>query len=270
VELRPTTDGDLPELHAIFLAAIGSVFAPHGFDPPAPSFEAFSGLQGHILRTGTSVVAEDEGAVVGYCSSWTREDDWFLASLFIAPDVHGRGIGAALLDAVWGPPQARRRTMTDAIQPVSNVLYGRRGLIPVTPVLTFTGRPQPLPVAAEPGPVDLAAVDRAAYGFDRQVDHPFWSGYSQRSEWGDAYSYAHHGEIGPVAGATPEAAAAALAGELARADGEVRVRLPGSARALVAVALAARLRLEPVPGLLLVSEGAGAPTALAPSGYALY
>jgi Acetyltransferase (GNAT) family len=270
VELRPTTDGDLPELHAIFLAAIGSVHLPHGFDPPAPSLKAFCGLQGHILRTGTSVVAEDDGVVVGYCSAWTRDDDWFLASLFIAPGEHGGGIGTGLLDAVWGPPRARRRTMTDAIQPISNVLYGRRGLIAATPVLTFFGRPQPVPVAAEPGPVDLAAVDRAAYGFDRQVDHQFWSGFSRRSEWGDAYSYAHHGDIGPVAGATPEAAASALAAELAQADGEVCVRLLGSARALVEVALAARLRLAPVPGLLLVSEAATAPTALAPSSYALY
>ena len=270
MELRPTTDGDLPSLHAIFVAAIASVFEPHGFDSPAPSLEAFTGLQGHIRRTGTSVVAEEDGVVVGFGSSWARDDDWYLASLFIAPSAHGRGIGSSLLDAVWGPPRARRRTMTDAIQPISNVLYGRRGLVPVTPVLTFTGRPRPIPLAAAPGPVDLAAVDRASYGFDRRVDHQYWSSFARRSEWGDAYSYARGGELGPVAGLTPEAAAAALAGELARADGEVRVRIPGSARALVAVALAARLSIAPVPGLLLVSEEATAPTAVAPSGYVLY
>jgi GNAT superfamily N-acetyltransferase len=270
VELRPTADGDLPTLHAIFIAAIAGVFEPHGFDPPAPPLEVFSALQGHIRRTGTSVVAEENGAVVGFGSSWTRDDDWYLASLFIAPVAHGRGVGSALLDAVWGPPRARRRTMTDAIQPVSNVLYGRRGLLPATPVLTFTGRPSPIPVAATPGPVDLAAVDGASYGFDRRVDHQYWSSFARRSEWGDAYSYATAGEIGPVAGMTPDAAAAALAGELARAEGEVRVQIPGSARALVAVALAARLSVAPVPGLLLVSEEAGAPTAVAPSGYTLY
>ena len=78
------------------------------------------------------------------------------------------------------------------------------------------------------------------------------------------------GEIGPVAGATPAAAAAALAAELAAAEGDVRVRIPGSARALVEVALEAGLRLAPVPGLLLLSEGVQPPTALAPSSYALY
>ncbi len=269
MELRPTTDGDLPALHAIFLDAIGSVFVPHGFDPPAPSLEVFSNLQGHIRRTGISVVAEEEGRVVGYGSSWKRGDDWFLASLFVGSAAQGRGTGPALLDAVWSEAK-RRRTMTDAIQPVSNVLYGRRGLVPATPVLTFFGRPR-IEARVETAPADTQAIDEFAYGFDREVDHEHWSRHARRTDSGDGYSYVFPGgEIGPVAGATPAAAAAALAGELARSEGDVRVRVPGSARALVEVALAAGLRLAPVPGLLLLSQGVEPPSALAPSSYALY
>jgi predicted GNAT family acetyltransferase len=269
VELRPTTDDDLPALHAIFNDAIGSVFLPHGFEPPAPSLATFTNLQGHIRRTGTSVVAEEDGSVVGYGSSWTRGDDWFLASLFVAPAVHGRGVGTSLLDAVWTEAK-RRRTMTDAIQPISNSLYGRRGLVPATPVLTFYGRPQ-IDAPVEPEAADLARIDELSYGFDRAVDHRHWSQHARRTEWQDAYSYAFPGgEIGPVAGATPAAAASALVGELGAAKGEVRVRLPGSARLLVEVALAAGLRLAPVPGLLLLSRGVDPPSALAPSSYALY
>jgi hypothetical protein len=48
------------------------------------------------------------------------------------------------------------------------------------------------------------------------------------------------------------------------------VRVPGSARLLVEVALRAGLRLGPVPGFLLVSAGVEPPRALAPSGYLLY
>ena len=269
MELRPTTDGDLPTLHAIFNDAIGSVFVPRGFEPPTPSLATFSNLQGHIRRTGTSVVAEEDGRVVGYGSSWARDDDWFLASLFVAPEVQGRGVGPALLDAVWTEAK-RRRTMTDAIQPISNVLYGRRGLVPATPVLTFYGRPR-IDSAAEPREADLHRIDELAYGFDREVDHRHWSQHARRTEWGDAYSYAFPGgEIGPVAGSTPAAAASALAAELAASDGDIRVRLPGSARLLVEVALAAQLRLAPVPGLLLLSQGVDPPSALAPSSYALY
>jgi hypothetical protein len=269
VELRPTTPADLPELHSVFSDAVRGVFEPHGFDAPSPSLEAFVNLQEHVRVTGTSTVAVDDGRVVGFGSAWTRDDHWFLASLFVSPAVQGRGVGPALLDAVWGDAR-HRLTITDSIQPVSNVLYGRRGLIPATPVLTFTGVPA-IDAGGAECKADLAEIDRAAYGFDRAVDHRLWGSIARRTTWGDAYSYAFPGgDIGPVAGLTEDAAADAFASELARATGPVRVRVLGSARTLVEVALRARLRLGSVPGFLLVSRGLEAPKALAPSGYLLY
>ena len=92
-----------------------------------------------------------------------------------------------------------------------------------------------------------------------------------RTTWPGAYAYTFpSGAIGPVAGLDPAAAARALGAELARANGEVRVRIPGSSRALVEVAVASGLRLDPVPGLLLLSEGVEPPTALAIAGYMLF
>jgi GNAT superfamily N-acetyltransferase len=269
VELRPTTDGDLPALHATFVDAVSTVFAPRGFDVPSPSVEGFSILQRHVLATGVGYVAEEEGEVVGFGSAWSRGDDWFLACLFVRGQAQGRGVGPKLLDAVWGDAR-RRRTVTDAIQPVSNVLYGRRGLVPATPLLTFSGVSR-LDAHAEEGPADVLAIDAVAYGFDRTIDHRYWEMHAPRTEWGDAYSYVFPGgDIGPVAGVTPAAAARALAAELARSDGPVRVRVPGSARELVEVALRAHLRLGEVPGLLLLSPGVEPPIALAPSGYMLF
>jgi GNAT acetyltransferase-like protein len=269
VELRPTTDGDLPALHATFIDAVSTVFAPRGFDVPSPSLEGFSTLQRHLLATGVGYVAEEEGEVVGFGSAWSRGDDWFLACLFVRGRAQGRGVGPKLLDAVWGDAR-RRRTVTDAIQPVSNVLYGGRGLVPATPLLTFSGVPR-LDAHAAEGQADVLAIDAVAYGFDRTIDHRYWEIHARRTEWGDAYSYVFpSGDIGPVAGATPTAAARALAAELARNDGPVRVRIPGSARELVEVALQARLRLSDVPGLVLLSPGVGPPVALAPSGYVLF
>lgn len=269
MELRPTTDGDDGELHALFLESIAGVYRPHAFEPPAPPFEVFANQQRHVRRTGTSVAAEADGRIVGFASAWERGGDWFLASLFVAADEQGGGLGRALLDAVWGEA-LRRRTITDAIQPVSNALYARRGLVPLTPVLTFTGEPHAT-APVEPAEEDVAAVDRAAYGFEREIDHAYWSGIAHRTTWPGAYSYVFPGgAIGPVAGRTPEAAAAALAGELARARGAVTVRMPGSSRELVRVALEAGLRLAPTPGLLLVSDGVDAPTALAIGSYTLF
>jgi ribosomal protein S18 acetylase RimI-like enzyme len=269
VALRPTTDADDATMHELFLDSIAAVYRPHGFDPPAPPLEVFANQQRHVRRTGVSVAAEDRGRVVGFASVWIRGDDWYLASLFVDTRSQQRGLGAALLDAVWGDAP-RRRTITDAIQPVSNALYARRGLVPATPVLTFTGKAQ-AESHLEPAPEDVAAVDRAAYGFERAADHAHWSRFGNCATWAGAYSYpVPGGAIGPVAGTSPDAAAAALEAELARAPGPVSLRLPGSSRRLVEVALAAGLRLAPTPGLLLLSAGVAPPAALAIGSYTLF
>jgi GNAT superfamily N-acetyltransferase len=277
VALRPTTVGDLPSLHALFLDAIAGLYRPHGFEPPAPPFEVFANQQRHIIDTGgRSVLATDAGAITGFASSWARGEDWFLASLFVDPGAQSRGLGAALLEAVWGEGFTRRRTITDAIQPVSNALYGRRGLIPTTPVLSFAGVPAGGEVALTECAGELAPIDTAAYGFDRAVDHAHWGAVARRTVWARgaavvAYSYAFPGGyLGPVAGVDADAAAAALDCELARADGPVVVRVPGSARLLVEVALRRGLRLSATPGLLLLSAGTEPPDALVLAGYTLF
>ncbi len=270
MELRPTTSDDLPALHQLFVGALRGVFEPHGFVAPAPPLEIFVNHQEHFRATGTSVVAEESGALLGFGSSWQRDEDWYLASLFIDEHAQGRGVGAALLDALWGTA-TRRRTITDAIQPISNALYGRRGLIPSTPILRFGGRPRIARSGLEPAETDVTAVDLAAYGFDRAVDHAYWERHGRRTTWPGAYAYTFAGgAIGPVAGLDANAAARALEAELECADGEVRVTIPGSSRALVEVALAAKLRLESVPGLLLLSQGAQPPIAVAIGGYTLF
>jgi GNAT superfamily N-acetyltransferase len=284
VELRPTTVGDFPALHSLFLESIAGVYRAHAFEPPTPPFDAFVNQQRHIIETGgASVVATHAGEPLGFSSSWLRAGDWFLAFLFVDGAAQSGGVGSALLDAVWGEGALRRRTITDAIQPVSNALYARRGLVPSTPLLSFSGTPLPDnppphgdPPLVESDQLELAAIDAAAYGFDRAVDHTYWAGFARRTVWeragrAVAYSYAFpSGHIGPVAGIDPGAAAAALDSELARAAGSVIVHIPGSSRLLVEVALRRGLRLSPTPGLLLLSAGAEPPTALAVAGYTLF
>jgi len=279
VELRPTTAEDLPALHELFLASIGSVYAPHGFAPPVPPAGAFEAQHRHLLGTdpGRCFVAVRDGVRIGYVSAWLRGNDWFLGSLFVAPAAQGGGVGSLLLDAAWEDGHLRRRTLTDAIQPISNALYARRGLVPATPLLSFSGVPAGAESPLTPGAADsLAEIDRAAYGFDRSVDHRLWGGIAERTVWlrdasAVAYSYRFaDGSVGPIGGLDPAAAAAALDGELARAGGPVGVRIPGSSRMLVMRALAAGLHLSPTPGLLLLSEEAPAPTSLAIGSYTLF
>jgi GNAT superfamily N-acetyltransferase len=284
VDFRPATAGDFDAMYAVLVAAEGGLRERHGFPwaaPPPP--DAFADVHAHLLRWNADRmhVAETSGRVVGFAAAFVRGDAWFLADLFVDPKTQGCGVGKRLLELAWGEGPGRRITLTDAIQPISNAMYARRGLIPTTPVLELGGRPRAgeprVLEPVEPTPELLAEVDAAAYLFDRAADHAFWAATARGTGWlrdGEpaAYSYAFpSGRIGPVAGRDEACAAAALAAELARPLApDVTLDLPGTARALVEVALGAGLRITGPPGLLLLSRGVEPPRALAISGYWLF
>lgn len=285
MELRRATEDDFAGEQEVFRAAIGELFGRHAFPPPSPPPDAFRAQQEHLLAHDAErcFVGEEGGRVVAFTASFLRGDAWYLASLFVLPEHQGSGIGRALLDATWTEGAAQRLTMTDSIQPASNGLYARRGLVPATPVLALAGRPDvQAPAGMEPGeaasPELLAELDRAGYGFERTPDHGYWGALAQRTIWvrdGEpaAYSYVwpQGGRIGPVAGIDPDAAGLAVRAELARRRGEpVSLLVPGSSRACVEAALEAGLRITGPPGLLLLSEGVEPPRALAVGGFALY
>jgi GNAT superfamily N-acetyltransferase len=284
VEIRRATEADLPAEQEVFRAAIGELYRRHSFEPPNPPPAAFEAQQGHLLRHDGErcFVAEDAGRIVAFVAALARADTWFLSSLFVLPEVQGRGLGRRLLERAWGDGYRRRLTLTDAIQPVSNGLYTGLGLVPSTPVLHLEGQARPDArsglEAASTEPSALAALDRAAYGFDRAIDHAYWGAEPGRGTlWlraGEpcAYSYVWPGgRIGPVAGVDGAAAADALRAELTQArGGPAGVVVPGSAAPLVRAAVAGGLRFARPPGLLLLAGDAVPPGALALSGYALF
>jgi hypothetical protein len=166
-------------------------------------------------------------------------------------------------------------TITDAIQPISNAIYARLGLIPSTPILVMGGTARvPLSelTSRSPSAAELATLDQAAYGFDRARDHAFWASQARATLWlrdGDpiAYSYvADGGWLGPLAGQDEICAADALRAELSRHP-NVTLEIPGSCGALVEAAFDAGLKIVNPPGLLLHSRPVKLPTALVISGY---
>ena len=125
--------------------------------------------------------------IVGWGSGLLRGDWWFLSSLFVLPEAQGLGVGGRLFElaATGAPPGAVRATVTDSLQPISNTLYARRGLLPREVLIGFGGQPreglaaprlgtlvpEPLTTAAIP---ELREIDAAASGLDRSVDHEFY------------------------------------------------------------------------------------------------
>jgi ribosomal protein S18 acetylase RimI-like enzyme len=282
VTYRQAREDDVAAQHAVFVAAEGELLERHGFawrSPPLVDAVAPGYL--HLLRHDGErcFVAEADGRVVGYSAGFVRGAAWFLASLFIDPAYQGVGVGRRLMGlALSGAPE-RRLTISDSIQPVSNALYAKHGLYPITPILGFKG-PSKVELASdlsasEITPSALAMLDQAAYGFDRSVDHEFWATQAVPTLWrrGDkavAYSYRWPtGRIGPLAGLDDAAAAAALAAELAQPISHL-VQVPGTSTSMVRVAIEAGLELAAPPGLLLLSEGVAPPRSLAISSYGLY
>jgi GNAT superfamily N-acetyltransferase len=282
---RPARRDDLPACDRIFRAAVGDLYRRHSFEPPDPPRELFLKLHGHMLEHDPERfwVAATAGRVVGFGAAIVRADVWFLSALFVEPEEQASGVGKELLQRVSDARDRRirrRLTIVDSFQPVSTGLYSRAGLLPVTPLLCLAGEPAVAAgselVPRVPDERVFAELDAAAYGFDRGVDHAFWQREAAATLWladGKPIAYSYRwpgGRIGPVAGQTGEAAAAALSAELHRAERErVSLIIPASARAALSAALEAGLRYTDPPGLILSTEPS-APDALVPYGYSLF
>ena len=281
MEFRPAAEVDLEDEYAVFVAAQHELHSRRGVEWPVLPFDPagrWVAVHRHLLTHDgeRSFVAEDGNRIVGFTAAIVRGDCWYFSALFVDPAYQGKGVGRRLLDLAWDGSCRRRMTITEAIQPVSNTLYASRGLLPVTPILDLAGEPRIGPVEdlapSATDPDALRMLDSAAYGFDRSVDHEFWARTCSRATlWRRhdepvAYTYLSPFGVGPVAGRDASSAAQALQAELARCAGrEIEMAVPGTAIALVDIALRAGLRFTD-PGLLLLSPADQQP----PSALALH
>jgi GNAT superfamily N-acetyltransferase len=249
--------------------------------------------------------AAGPGGVIGFASASVREGTWFLAMLFVDPAFQGAGLGSALMDraqagrdveaggpAVPGPDDPldtgilRWGMCTDTVQPISNGLYARRGMVPRIPIWRLFGEVRrwsaipPLPrsldavrfeaIAAEgpDGDRRLAAIvdglDREIVGSAHGADHAFLrrdgrTGFLVRERGGRPLGYAYGsgaGRLGPVA-ALDAALHPALIGVAVRETptlGPVAIWVPGTADLALRALLDAGLRFDGFPGLICWSS----------------
>jgi GNAT superfamily N-acetyltransferase len=244
-------------------------------------------------------VAERDGDVVGWSAAILRDDWWFLSSLFVLPEAQGAGVGARLLERAkaGAPAHAVFATLTDTLQPLSNTLYARRGMLPREALLSFAGslgssgrpdraalrlgslEPEPLTSAVLP---ELRALDAAVLGFERSVDHRFYLGEGGRSGWlfrraGRAVAYAllrPTGSIGPLASrraADVEPVLRFVLAELAARGVEtVRADVPASCVGAQRVLWEAGLLYVVSPGLVLASRPFGRLDRYLPASYGMF
>jgi GNAT superfamily N-acetyltransferase len=137
---RLAKESDIPNVAAVFAAAIDDLDRRHGFfEKPTPTSPLYP-LYAFWLRKDPHAfwVAEDEGRVVGYTFSFLRGPLWFLADLFILPAHQGRGIGGELIRKTLGSWKGHRignkALITPAFNRASVSLYMRHGMLPRQPV----------------------------------------------------------------------------------------------------------------------------------------
>jgi GNAT superfamily N-acetyltransferase len=228
-------------------------------------------------------VAEADGRMVAAAYATLRDDVWYLDALHVLPEFQSRKIGSELiLRCLAGTgPDTALTVLTDALNPVSNGLYLKFGMLPQDSTLSFDG-----PIGSADEPVDarsafsarqidlttdqavLAALDLATVAFARPTDHEFWTGVPglhgrilERDGSARGYLYVSSaGAIGPIALTRREDLGTALdmAAGLAAESGArtLHLRIFGSARLAADWSIRRGLRLAGI-GLMLSSRPVG-------------
>ena len=178
VTYRRAEEADLPRAFEVFRAALNAYLVPAGQQPipgrrPAvPAYRHCLRHDGERFWVAEAVVEELTGGgaaslgvagrqIVGWGSGLLRGDWWFLAASSCCRRRRASGSAARLFElaATGAPPGAVRATVTDSLQPISNTLYARRGLLPREVLIGFDGQPR----RALPPPAAGHARARAAH-----------------------------------------------------------------------------------------------------------
>jgi GNAT superfamily N-acetyltransferase len=280
---RPAREDELAAAQILTAASINDLTQRHGFGAIATArpaaFQAFS------LRDDPDGlwIAEQDGRMVGSVFGWCCERLWFLAELFIAPDLQGQGIGQGLLSRALAHADKCnadvRALIALAFNTTSQALYIRHGFFPRMPIYLFGAKREALradtaarkldsiALTAEHLP-ELSDIDRGAQGAAREKHHRFllsdatMTGVLLHADGKPAgYAYVNaDGHIGPLAVADPATMADALgcALEIAAGRGTAQIScfIPGDNEAALSAAVARGLRIV-FPAMLMSSKPFG-------------
>lgn len=203
----------------------------------------------HLLTTDPdgAFVASVGGSVVGFSMGFVRGTTWFLAQLFVQPEIHAKGIGQELLRLAIEAGRARGATVLSVVSSTAHAsqsLYMRAGMFGRAIGYGMSGpvdalRALPEPDANRKTVVDchgwqdrVAELDAEVWGAARRDEHRLYlSGTYGDADRGFAltrdgallgYGYVSDDDIGPIAAYDPadQLALLRLAGDF-MADHEI-------------------------------------------------
>jgi ribosomal protein S18 acetylase RimI-like enzyme len=270
IAYRPARPEDIEPAAALITRAVNDLRARHGLPP---SFTARPSQFARFCLTQDSDglwAAEAAGALVGFGFAWVVDGFWFLAQLFVKPDVQARGIGQELLSRTLAPEKrhgtANRALITFAYNRTSTALYIRNGMYPREPLYRMEAPAelvaarlsknayQTAPAGPE-APAWMARIDEAVLGFRRDTHHGFLGAQGtpraiRITASGEpvGYAYIFEGHIGPLAIAPTADAAAVVAAAVQNAlvDRPQRLSMivPGAADHVLRLASGLGFRIE--------------------------
>jgi GNAT superfamily N-acetyltransferase len=264
IKYRPARQEDLEPSVAIVVEAINGLRARHGFDMTMSAYPPM--FQRHCLAKDPSGlwVAETSEALAGFAMSWMSERFWFLAQLFVRPDLQVQGIGQALLSRTLEQAQRHeaqnRALVTFAYNTRSTGLYVQNGMFPRESLYVVTASAREVaarlkntsgydtaPMLQKDEPAAwVGDIDEEVLGFRRDAHHAFLRAAGmaeavQIQHNGIPVGYAYispSGHIGPLAIAPGADAAraveAAIRCALRAGPEEVSLIVPGSADRILA------------------------------------
>ena len=162
VSYRPGGEADLDACTRIWRLGIEDYQARLNQPAMPEDLAPLRRLLVHLLTTDPErfwvACQGDDASVIGFGSASLREGLWFLAMLFVDPAAQADGIGQALMDrtqagrdadpggpAIPSPDDPLDTGIhtwgmcTDAVQPISNGIYARRGMVPRIPIWRMFG-----------------------------------------------------------------------------------------------------------------------------------
>ena len=178
--IRPATVADLPALYDIWYAS------EVGDDPRPPPRGRWPWLA-HELTTGELLLAERDGAAIGFAATITRGEVAFLSDCFVRADAQSSGVGRRLLQRLL-PHDGRTHCTVSSSDPRAQALYIRAGMRPRWPNFILdaeTAKLGNMPAGkvevteGRAGDPALVEWDAAIGGRRRPQEHDYWVAHHQ-------------------------------------------------------------------------------------------
>lgn len=303
IHYRRTRYGDLVTATRLIVSTINNLYKRNGRPQVRIRFTRPWPMAAHWLGTdpeGTFVAVNEKGRIIGYVSALVREDEWYLADLFVRRSYQSSGVGQKLIQKAMNYGELRNckrwALCTFGINEQAVAFYSKFGMTPQRPILELRR-----PLADGTKVVDmtpdirlscreltdekeinrLSRLDKKARGIRRPEEHFFWfrdpnSHVYLFHDRGRIAGYTvadANGRVGPVAATDPKYLRSLLYHSLNITRGEKmkmnQVHMVGENTELIPELLKAGFRVKQVL-LEVATEKLGDPAIYIPGNLAHY